>query len=73
MDQAVSGFYPQRLNQGHVPIVPRPRSSHNFAAGSDANFGFKIGTTGMELLVSLSRLLWRKKLPKRKVKRIWVR
>src|SRR5262249_51151135 len=33
--------------------VPRTRSSHNFAAGTDANFGFKSGTRIIALLVSL--------------------
>jgi len=34
--------------------VPRTRSSHKFAEPADANFGFKSGTTRMDLLVSLS-------------------
>src|SRR5205085_2306226 len=32
--------------------VPRTRSSHDFAAGTVANFGFKSGTRIIELLVS---------------------
>ena len=35
-------------------LVPRTRSSHKFAERSDANFGFRSGTTRIELLVSLS-------------------
>src|SRR5215469_18355861 len=35
-------------------LVPRTRNSHKLAEGPDANFGFKSGTTGLELLVSLS-------------------
>jgi uncharacterized protein YkwD len=35
-------------------VVPRTRSSHDLAERSDANFGFKSGTTGIVLLVSLS-------------------
>jgi hypothetical protein len=35
-------------------LVPRTRSSHDFAAGAFANFGFKSGTRIIELLVSLS-------------------
>jgi hypothetical protein len=34
--------------------VPRTRSLHNFAEPTDANFGFKSGTTRIDLLVSLS-------------------
>jgi hypothetical protein len=34
--------------------VPQTRSSHNFAEPTDANFGFKSGTTRIELPVSLS-------------------
>jgi Hemerythrin HHE cation binding domain len=30
------------------PLVPRTRSSHKFAEGSAANFGFKSGTIGIE-------------------------
>jgi hypothetical protein len=37
-----------------IGLVPRTRSSHKFAEHSDANFGFKSGTTGIALLVSLS-------------------
>src|SRR5712675_552148 len=36
---------------GHAP-VPRTRSSHQFSAGTVANFGFKSGTRIIELLVS---------------------
>src|SRR5690242_5663786 len=36
------------------PLVPRTRSSHDFAAGTVANFGFKSGTRIIDLLVSLS-------------------
>jgi len=35
-------------------VVPRTRSLHDLAERSDANFGFKSGTTGIVLLVSLS-------------------
>src|SRR6202008_1486381 len=35
-------------------LVPRTRSSHDFAAGTVANFGFKSGTRIIELLVSFS-------------------
>jgi hypothetical protein len=35
-------------------LVPRTRSSHDFAAGAFANFGFKSGTRIIELLVSSS-------------------
>jgi hypothetical protein len=34
--------------------VPRTRSSHDFSAGTLANFGFKSGTRIIELLVSFS-------------------
>ena len=34
--------------------VPRTRSSHNLAELSDANFGFKSGTTSINLRVSFS-------------------
>ena len=44
-------------------LVPRTRSSHNFAKSSDANFGFKSGTTGMELLVSFIDSEVRKSAP----------
>jgi molybdate transport system substrate-binding protein len=35
-------------------LVPRTRSSHDFAAGTVANFGFKSGTRIIKLLVSFS-------------------
>jgi S-disulfanyl-L-cysteine oxidoreductase SoxD len=35
-------------------LVPRTRSSHDFSAGTDANFGFKSGTSIIDLLVSFS-------------------
>ena len=35
-------------------LVARARSSHKIAEASDANFGFKGGTTGMKLLVPFS-------------------
>jgi enediyne biosynthesis protein E5 len=35
-------------------IVPRTRSSHDLAAGTDANFGFKSGTRIIQSLVSFS-------------------
>jgi hypothetical protein len=35
-------------------LVPRTRSSHDFSAGTIANFGFKSGTRIMKLPVSLS-------------------
>src|SRR5690348_16626186 len=35
-------------------LVPRTRSSHDFAAGRVANFGFKSGTGIIDLLVSFS-------------------
>jgi hypothetical protein len=38
----------------NIVLVPRTRSSHKLAEGSDADFGFKSGTTGIKLLVSLS-------------------
>jgi hypothetical protein len=38
----------------HVSLVPRTRSSHDFTAGTVANFGFKSGTGIIELLVSFS-------------------
>ena len=41
-------------NVGIGTLVPRTRSSHKFAGRSDANFGFKSGTTRIDLLVSLS-------------------
>ena len=34
--------------------VPRTRSAHKLAAAWNANFGFKSGTKGIKLLVSLS-------------------
>jgi hypothetical protein len=37
-----------------VMIVPRTRSSHGFTENAHANFGFKSGTTRIDLLVSLS-------------------
>src|SRR5262249_34273950 len=37
-----------------LPLVPRTRSSHDFPAGTVANFGFKSGTRIIELLVSFS-------------------
>src|SRR4029077_18602415 len=36
----------------HGRLVPRTRSSHDFAAGTVANFGFKSGTRIIELPVS---------------------
>ena len=35
-------------------LVPRTRSSHDFSAGTFANFGFKSGTRIIDLLVSFS-------------------
>jgi hypothetical protein len=35
-------------------LVPRTRSSHNFAESWDAKFRFKNSTIAMELLVSLA-------------------
>jgi hypothetical protein len=35
-------------------LVPRTRSSHEFAEHADADFGFKSGTKRIDLLVSLS-------------------
>jgi multidrug efflux system membrane fusion protein len=43
---------PQQAELGG--LVPRTRSSHDFAAGTVANFGFKSGTSIIELLVSFS-------------------
>jgi hypothetical protein len=37
-----------------IGLGPQTRSSHKFAGHSDANFGFKSGTTGIALLVCLS-------------------
>jgi hypothetical protein len=37
-----------------LALVPRTRSSHDLAAGTFANFGFKSGTTIIDLRVSLS-------------------
>jgi hypothetical protein len=45
---------PAKYPAAIVGLVPRTRSSHKFAGRSDANFGFKSGTTRIELLVSLS-------------------
>src|SRR5205807_8830883 len=44
-------FAPHQLRRR---LVPRTRSSYKFVARSDANFGFRSGTTRIELLVSLS-------------------
>ena len=41
-------------NFGIGTLVPRTRSSHDFAAGTVANFGFKSGTRIIDLLVSFS-------------------
>jgi len=50
---------PLVLSTGPPNMIEGPASaanpiSHKLAESSDANFGFKSGTTGMELLVSLS-------------------
>src|ERR1700736_4436454 len=55
IDSEVSTSVPKMLtNFGIGTLVPRNRSSHKFAERSDANFGFRSGTTRIELLVSLS-------------------
>src|SRR5262244_2665700 len=48
---------PDQVRGGHFrghALVPRTRSSHDFSAGTVANFGFKSGTRIIELLVSFS-------------------
>src|ERR1700736_4436452 len=55
IDSEVRTSAPKMLtNFGIGTLVPRNRSSHKFAERSDANFGFRSGTTRIELLVSLS-------------------
>src|SRR5262249_39807150 len=41
------------VRRGVAALVPRTRSSHDFAAGTVANFGFKSGTGMIKLLVFL--------------------